>query len=75
MPDLALDLRYLRFALAAAEHGGFWQTAMALDVSQSMYATTSRAISSSTPVGFQKQNPGNPPRIARVFTSGCGDRI
>jgi hypothetical protein len=44
MPDLALDLRYLRFAVAAAEHGSFWQTAVALDVSPSMFATTSRAI-------------------------------
>jgi DNA-binding transcriptional LysR family regulator len=41
MPDLALDLRYLRFAIAAAEHGSFRQAAAALDVSQS---TVSRRI-------------------------------
>lgn len=41
MPDLALDLRYLRFAIAVADHGSFWQTALALDVSQS---TVSRRI-------------------------------
>jgi DNA-binding transcriptional LysR family regulator len=41
MPDLALDLRYLRFAIAAAEHGSLRQTALALNVSQS---TVSRRI-------------------------------
>ncbi|MCK1323582.1 LysR family transcriptional regulator [Bradyrhizobium sp. 156] len=41
MPDLALDFRYLRFAIAAAEHGSFRQTALALEVSQS---TVSRRI-------------------------------
>ncbi len=41
MPDLALDLRYVRYALAAAELRSFRQTAEALDVSQS---TVSRRI-------------------------------
>jgi len=41
MPDLTLDLRYLRYAVVAAEHGSFRQTAIALDVSQS---TVSRRI-------------------------------
>ena len=41
MPDLSLDLRYLRFAVAAAESGSFRQTAISLDVSQS---TVSRRI-------------------------------
>ncbi|MCX5493933.1 LysR family transcriptional regulator [Kaistia dalseonensis] len=41
MPDLALDLRYLRFAIAAAEHSSFRQAAAALDVSQS---TVSRRV-------------------------------
>jgi DNA-binding transcriptional LysR family regulator len=41
MPDLTLDLRYLRYVVAAAEHGSFRQTALALDVSQS---TVSRRI-------------------------------
>jgi DNA-binding transcriptional LysR family regulator len=51
MPDPAFDLRYLRFAVTAAGHGSFWQTAVALDVSQSMYAIASRAISSSRGLG------------------------
>ncbi|MCQ8239883.1 LysR family transcriptional regulator [Rhizosaccharibacter radicis] len=41
MPDLALDLRFLRYALAAAESGSFRQAALALNVSQS---TVSRRI-------------------------------
>lgn len=41
MPDLALDLRYVRYALAAAELRSFRQTAVTLDVSQS---TVSRRI-------------------------------
>lgn len=35
MPDLSLDLRYLRFAFVAAKHGSFRQAALALNVSQS----------------------------------------
>ncbi|SON55179.1 HTH-type transcriptional regulator GltC [Hartmannibacter diazotrophicus] len=35
MPDLALDLRYLRYAIAVVEHGSFRQTAIALNISQS----------------------------------------
>jgi len=35
MPNLALDLRYLRSAIAAAEHGSFLQAAIVLNVSQS----------------------------------------
>jgi Transcriptional regulator len=41
MPDLALDLRFLRYAIAAAESGSFRRTALALNVSQS---TVSRRI-------------------------------
>ncbi|QNA86683.1 LysR family transcriptional regulator [Sphingomonas sp. So64.6b] len=41
MPDLALDLRYLRYALAAAEHGSFRRAATALGLPQS---TVSRRI-------------------------------
>lgn len=41
MPDVALDLRYLRCAIAAAEHGSFRRTALFLDVPQS---TVSRRI-------------------------------
>jgi DNA-binding transcriptional LysR family regulator len=41
MPDLTLDLRYLRFAVAAAKYGSFRQAAISLDVSQS---TVSRRI-------------------------------
>ncbi|QIB35263.1 LysR family transcriptional regulator [Ancylobacter pratisalsi] len=41
MPDLALDLRYLRYAIIAAEHGSFRRAAEALNVSQS---TVSRRI-------------------------------
>lgn len=35
VPDLAFDLRYLRCAVAAVAHGGFRQTALGLDTSQS----------------------------------------
>jgi DNA-binding transcriptional LysR family regulator len=41
VPDIALDLRYLRYALLAAEHGSFRRTAEILSVSQS---TVSRRI-------------------------------
>ncbi|KAA3513712.1 LysR family transcriptional regulator [Agrobacterium vitis] len=41
MPDLALDLRYLRYALLVAEHGSFRRAAEAIDMSQS---TVSRRI-------------------------------
>lgn len=41
MPDLALDLRFLRYALLVAEHGSFRRTAEALDISQS---TLSRRV-------------------------------
>lgn len=36
MPDLALDLRFLRYAIAVAEHGSFRRAAVYLDVSQSV---------------------------------------
>lgn len=35
MPDVSLDLRYLRYALLAAQHGSFRRAAMALNISQS----------------------------------------
>jgi DNA-binding transcriptional LysR family regulator len=41
MPDLALDLRYLRYALVVAEHGSFRRAATILNVAQS---TVSRRI-------------------------------
>ncbi|MBZ9738328.1 LysR family transcriptional regulator [Mesorhizobium sp. CO1-1-4] len=41
MPDLSLDLRYLRYALASAEHGSFRRAAIVLGVSQS---TVSRRV-------------------------------
>lgn len=41
MPDIAFDLRYLRYAILAAEKGSFRRTAEMLDVSQS---TVSRRI-------------------------------
>lgn len=41
MPDVAYDLRYLRYAILAAEHGSFRRTAELLSVSQS---TVSRRI-------------------------------
>ncbi|MEA1651285.1 LysR family transcriptional regulator [Nitrospirillum sp. BR 11164] len=41
MPDIAFDLRYLRYALLAAEYGSFRRTAEMLSVSQS---TVSRRI-------------------------------
>lgn len=41
MPDLSLDLRYLRCVLLAAEHGSFRRAAAALDLPQS---TVSRRI-------------------------------
>ncbi len=41
MPDIAYDLRYLRYALLAAEHGSFRRAAETLAVSQS---TVSRRI-------------------------------
>lgn len=41
MPDIALDLRYLRYAILAAEHGSFRRAAELLSVSQS---TVSRRI-------------------------------
>ncbi|MUZ65636.1 LysR family transcriptional regulator [Agrobacterium vitis] len=41
MPDLALDLRYLKYAVLAAEQGSFRRVADALDLSQS---TVSRRI-------------------------------
>lgn len=41
MPDIAYDLRYLRYAILAAEHGSFRRTAEILSVSQS---TVSRRI-------------------------------
>lgn len=41
MPDIAYDLRYLRYAILAAEHGSFRRTAELLSVSQS---TVSRRI-------------------------------
>lgn len=41
MPDIAFDLRYLRYAILAAEHGSFRRTAEVLSVSQS---TVSRRI-------------------------------
>nr|WP_295976888.1 LysR family transcriptional regulator [uncultured Agrobacterium sp.] len=41
MPDVSFDLRYLRYAMLAAEHGSFRRTAELLSVSQS---TVSRRI-------------------------------
>ncbi|WP_312621640.1 helix-turn-helix domain-containing protein, partial [Agrobacterium pusense] len=41
MPDLALDLRYLRYALLVAEHGSFRRAADAVGMSQS---TVSRRV-------------------------------
>lgn len=41
MPDLALDLRYLRYAMLVAEHGSFRRAADALNLSQS---TVSRRV-------------------------------
>lgn len=41
MPDLALDLRYLRYAIVVAEHGSFRRAADALNLSQS---TVSRRV-------------------------------
>ena len=41
MPDLAFDLRHLKYALLAAEHGSFRRVAEALNLSQS---TISRRI-------------------------------
>ncbi|TIV23175.1 MAG: LysR family transcriptional regulator [Mesorhizobium sp.] len=41
MPDIAFDLRYLRYAILAAEHGSFRRAAEILSVSQS---TVSRRI-------------------------------
>jgi DNA-binding transcriptional LysR family regulator len=43
MPNLALDLRFLRYAVAVAEYGSFRKTAMFLDVGQS---TVTRRIQS-----------------------------
>lgn len=42
MPDLAFDLRYLKYAMLAAEHGSFRRAAEILNLSQS---TVSRRIS------------------------------
>ncbi|MEO9337156.1 LysR family transcriptional regulator [Mesorhizobium sp. SB112] len=41
MPDLSLDLRFLRYAIIAAEQGSFRRAAAALDISQS---TISRRV-------------------------------
>jgi DNA-binding transcriptional LysR family regulator len=41
VPNFALDLRYLRYAVAASEHGSFRRVAMSLDMPQS---TVSRRI-------------------------------
>jgi len=41
VPDLAFDLRYLKYAMLAAEHGSFRRAAEALNLSQS---TISRRI-------------------------------
>lgn len=41
MPDLALDLRFLRYAILVAEHGSFRRAADAMNLSQS---TVSRRI-------------------------------
>lgn len=41
MPDLALDLRHLRYAMVVAEHGSFRRAAAALNLSQS---TVSRRV-------------------------------
>jgi Bacterial regulatory helix-turn-helix protein, lysR family len=38
LPDISLDLRYLRYAFVAAEHGSFRRAAMALNISQSARA-------------------------------------
>lgn len=35
MPDISLDLRYLRYAFVAAQHGSLRRAAMALNISQS----------------------------------------
>jgi len=35
MPDLALDLLHLKFAMVVAEHGSFRRAAEALNLSQS----------------------------------------
>ncbi|WP_083925871.1 helix-turn-helix domain-containing protein [Rhizobium giardinii] len=40
MPDMSLDLRYLRYAMIAAEYGSFRRVAQVIGVSQS---TVSRA--------------------------------
>ena len=42
VPDLAFDLRYLKYAMLAAEHGSFRRAAEILNLSQS---TVSRRIS------------------------------
>jgi DNA-binding transcriptional LysR family regulator len=44
MPDLALDLRYLRFALAAAEFGSFRRAALMLSVPQSTISRRVQAL-------------------------------
>jgi DNA-binding transcriptional LysR family regulator len=41
MPDLALDLRYLKYAILVAEHGSFRRAADSLNIAQS---TISRRI-------------------------------
>ncbi len=41
MPDLALDLRYLKYTIIVAEHGGFRRAANVLNLSRS---TVSRRI-------------------------------
>ena len=41
MPDIAFDLRYLRYAILVAQHGSFRAAAESLDLSQS---TVSRRI-------------------------------
>ncbi|WP_353430107.1 LysR family transcriptional regulator [Paracoccus denitrificans] len=36
MPDIAFDLRYLRYAILVAQHGSFRAAAESLDLSQSV---------------------------------------
>lgn len=44
MPNLTLDLRYLHYAIAAADHGSFRRAAMALGVAQSSISRRVQAL-------------------------------
>lgn len=74
MSDLTLDLRYLRFAVAALEHGSFRRAAMALGVPQSSISRRVQALEDRLGIAlFERNHAGvRPTEVGKRFLKEAG---